>query len=84
LQRGGLVNIAPDPQHGVKPGETIGGMVGEMIVQYFTEPYTSTSVHPLEGAAPVRNGDLTDFLSRFGKRPSPLPTPGDRSGAGGR
>ena len=74
LQKGGLANIAPEPQHGAKPGETIGGAVGEMIVQYFTEPYTSTNVKPMNAVAPVRNGDLNDFLLRRGK-PSPRATP---------
>lgn len=71
LQTGGLVNVAPEPQHGAAPGEVIGGAVGEMIVQYFTEPFPSRTVKPLARSAPVRNGDLSDFVVRFRKTPTP-------------
>jgi hypothetical protein len=69
LQRGGLPNIAPEAQHGVDPGETIGGAVGEIVVQYFTAPYTAKGMKPLQSVAPVRNGDLNDILERRRKTP---------------
>jgi hypothetical protein len=38
LQKAGLVNNTTTPVYGVPPGQPIGGSVGEMIIQYFTEP----------------------------------------------
>jgi hypothetical protein len=67
-QQGGLSNIADELQHDVKPGKGIGGAVGEFVLQYFTEPYTNTSVARYTATSPVRAGGLEDFLQRFGSK----------------
>jgi hypothetical protein len=41
LQKGGLRNTKNVPINGAAPGQIIGGTVGEMIMQYLTEPLTA-------------------------------------------
>ena len=71
LQAGGLPNLGAERRHGVEPGQVIGGAVGELVVQYFTEPFTAPGLKQHVPAASVRQGGLEDFIERSKKGSKP-------------
>jgi hypothetical protein len=74
-QQAGLVNIADVPIAGAPPGKPIGGAVGEMVIQYFTEPLSAPGYVTRVPSESVRKGGLTDFLQQRGATQRPAPTP---------
>ncbi|MGH7822976.1 MAG: hypothetical protein ACREQ9_24730, partial [Candidatus Binatia bacterium] len=72
LQTGGLPNVSGERREGVAPGEVIGGAVGELVIQYFTEAFTAPGFRPATPSTSVRKGGLSDFLERH---PHVGPTP---------
>ena len=75
LQTGGLINVADVRVSDTDPGKVIGGAVGEMIIQYFTEPFSKPGLNAHPPATSVRKGGLEDLLRSGGAGLGGRPTP---------
>jgi hypothetical protein len=64
LQRGGIKNTTGHAVYGVPSGQYIGGSVGEMVVQYFTEPYDA-DVKPVNVAFNAVADAVTTYYPPF-------------------